>query len=67
MQKSLSFPEEVEGHCEEEARDLIKGLLTDMKARLVYSGIQNHPFFALMDWENLLNCTPVVREGVFVK
>ncbi len=45
----------MEGHSEEEARDLIKGLLTDMKTRLVCSGIQNHAFFALMNWDNLLN------------
>ena len=55
-QKTLSFPGVSESQGEEEAKDLIKGLLTDMKTRLVCSGIQNHPFFSCTDWEHLLNC-----------
>ena len=55
MQKSLSFPECLEGKEEEEARDLIRGLLTDMKSRLLCSGIQKHSFFALTDWDHLLS------------
>lgn len=52
LQKSLSFPS---NSGEEEARDLIQNLLTEMEARLTYAGIKRHPFFSLTDWDHLLN------------
>lgn len=53
LQKSLSFPDTP--GSSDEAKDLIKGLLTDMKTRLTYADIQNHPFFSLTDWNHLLD------------
>ena len=55
MQKSLSFPGSSRTSSEEEARDLIKGLLLESKTRLTYKDILKHPYFSLIDWDHLLD------------
>ncbi|KAH0790390.1 AGC family protein kinase [Histomonas meleagridis] len=48
-----------------EAIDLIKKLLCNPEDRLDFEGIKAHPFFAGIDWDNLMNtqspCIPVVN------
>ena len=58
--KNLSFPEDVV--ITDEAKDLIRRLLTDKKHRLGANSvdeIKSHPWFASVDWKRLKEtCTP---------
>merc|ERR1711907_503073 len=59
-QKTLIFPEEA--NLSEDSVDLIKRLLCEHHERLNFRGIQDHPFFAGMDWDNLrTNPAPIPR------
>merc|ERR1712216_581372 len=48
----------------EDSVDLIKRLLCEHHERLNFRGIQDHPFFAGMDWDNLrTNPAPIPRNA----
>eukprot|EP00475_Leptophrys_vorax_P041807 TRINITY_DN78877_c0_g1_i1.p1 TRINITY_DN78877_c0_g1~~TRINITY_DN78877_c0_g1_i1.p1 ORF type:complete len:468 (-),score=149.75 TRINITY_DN78877_c0_g1_i1:86-1489(-) len=50
--KSLEFPNDVE--LSDNAVSLIKALICDKADRLDYEGIKKHPFFAKINWDDLI-------------
>jgi serine/threonine kinase 38 len=60
--KSLEFPNDVE--LSDNAVSLIKSLICDKADRLDYDGIKHHPFFAGVNWDDLIGTTtpPIVPQ-----
>jgi serine/threonine kinase 38 len=60
--KSLEFPNDVE--LSDNAVSLIKSLICDKTDRLDYEGIKHHPFFAGVNWDDLIGTTtpPIVPQ-----
>ena len=51
LQNSLEFPDDQP--LSDDAKGLIRALLTDQKERITYSGLATHPFFTGLDWTTL--------------
>ena len=51
LQNSLKFPDDLT--ISDDAKDLIRKLLSDRKGRIGYEGLANHNFFKGLDWTTL--------------
>jgi len=56
FKNSLSFPDDLT--ISDDAKDLIRRLLSDRKDRINYEGIANHGFFKGIDWTTLKDAVP---------
>ena len=51
FQNSLKFPDDLT--ISDDAKDLIRRLLSDRKERIGYEGLANHGFFKGIDWTTM--------------
>uniref|UniRef100_A0A7M5WS22 non-specific serine/threonine protein kinase n=1 Tax=Clytia hemisphaerica TaxID=252671 RepID=A0A7M5WS22_9CNID len=56
FKNSLEFPDDQP--LSDDAKGLIRALLTDQKERITYTGLAKHPFFTGLDWTTLQDAVP---------